>query len=626
MRGESHMLKWILSQEKRITWIVAALIVLGLLLRFTQQQPYGDIALIVATFIAVAPIAIKAFQALRYKTFSIELLVTIAVIGALYIGEYIESSVVTFLFLFGSYLEARTLDKTRSSIRELTDMAPQEANLMMPDGSRQVVSVDDISVGDRLVILPGGKVPVDGIVISGSASINEASVTGESTPVDKEVDDYVYSGTIADDGYLEIIAEKVGDDTTFAKIIELVEEAQDSKSKTERFLDRFAQYYTPLVAALSLLVYAVTKDLHLSITFLVIACPGALVIGAPVSNVAGIGNGAKNGVLIKGGEVIENLSKVNTLVFDKTGTLTKGKPEVTEIKQFTELDRNLLYGLIGRAEMISEHHLGKTIVNYVKNQDINLNQYQLEAGEAIKGKGVTATIEGHKLILGNRALLQDGGMIIPDEIEDYAVQRERAGNTAIFVTVNDEIAAIVSIADQIRDEAKQALAKLREQGIERIIMLTGDNRHTAEAVANELGLDEFHAELLPEDKVTHVKRLKAQGAIIGMTGDGVNDAPAIATADVGVAMGISGTDVSMETADVVLMADRLDQYAHAYSLAKSTMANMKQNIFIALAVVVFLLAGVMIGFINLASGMFVHEGSVLAVILNAMRLIKFRTR
>ena len=618
------MTKWILAQEKRITWIAGILIVLGLALRFNSQAELGNWALIIATIIATAPISIKAFQALRYKTFSIELLVTIAVIGALFIQEYIESSVVTFLFLFGSYLEARTLEKTRSSIRDLMDMAPQEATQLLPDGTRRVVSIDDIQVGDHLVVFPGAKVPVDGKVVKGQANINEASITGESVPVTKEVNDQVFSGTIADDGYIEIIAEKIGDDTTFAKIIELVEEAQDSKSKAEKFLDRFSQYYTPAVAALSVLVYLITQDLHLAITFLVIACPGALVIGAPVSNVAGIGNGAKNGVLVKGGEIMDKFSKVDTLIFDKTGTLTKGRPEVTEVKAFTNIEQDRLLKLIGKAETISEHHLGQTIVKYVEAQGHDLHTVELSASEAIKGKGVTATVEGHAMILGNRALLKENGITISEEIEQYAVTRERLGNTAIFVTLDTQLIAIASIADQVRDGAKEALANLRSNGIKRIVMLTGDNRHTAEAVATELGLDEFHAELLPEDKVSHVKRLKAQGATIAMTGDGVNDAPAIATADVGVAMGISGTDISMETADVILMADRLDQYAHAYALSKATVGNMKQNIALALAVVAFLLAGVLFGFINLASGMFVHEGSVLAVILNAMRLIKFK--
>jgi ATPase, P-type (transporting), HAD superfamily, subfamily IC len=299
------------------------------------------------------------------RAFSIELLVTIAVIGALYIREYTESSVVTFLFLFGAYLEARTLEKTRSSLRALIDMAPQEA-VVFREGKNITVPVEEVKTGDRVIIRPGGKVPVDGSIVYGKALINEAAITGESIPASKTVNDTVFSGTIVDNGYIEIIAEKVGEDTTFAKIIELVEEAQESKSKTEKFLDKFSNIYTPAVVLLSIFVYAVTRNLHLSITFLVVACPGALVIGAPVSNVAGIGNGAKNGVLIKGGEVMDTLAKMDVVVFDKTGTLTKGKPEVTDIKIFNDQDVNEVLKLVAWAETISEHHLGQTIIKEAK--------------------------------------------------------------------------------------------------------------------------------------------------------------------------------------------------------------------------------------------------------------------
>src|SRR5699024_8162438 len=290
------------------------------------------------------------------------LLVTIAVIGALFIGEYVESAVVTFLFLFGAYLEARTLEKTRSSLKELIDMAPQEAMVIRDDGETESIPVEDVVEGDRIMIRSGGKIPVDGSIISGQASLNEAAVTGESIPVSKKLDDPVFSGTIVDNGYIEMVAEKVGDDTTFAKIIELVEEAQEMKSKTQTFLDKFANVYTPAIIVLSVLVYLFTRDLHLAITFLVVACPGALVIGAPVSIVAGIGNGAKKGVLVKGGEVMDNLSKVDTLVFDKTGTLTKGKPEVTDIQTYNKYHEDVLLKLVAEAETISEHHLGQTIV------------------------------------------------------------------------------------------------------------------------------------------------------------------------------------------------------------------------------------------------------------------------
>lgn len=598
---------------------------LGFVIKFMQFTKWSNVFLIVATVITVIPIALKAWQAIRLRTFSIELLVTIAVIGALYIREYVESSVVTFLFLFGAYLENRTLQKTRSSLKKLIDMAPQEAIILHEDGTRKNIGVDDVKVGDRIVVLPGGKIPVDGVIVNGRASINEAAITGESVPVNKSNDDQVFSGSILDTGYIELIAEKVGYDTTFAKIIELVEEAQDSKSKTERFLDRFSNYYTPAVTLLSILVYIITRDLHLAITFLVIACPGALVIGAPVSNVAGIGNGAKNGVLIKGGEIMEKFAKVNTLVFDKTGTLTKGKPEVTDLYALGSMTATEILGLVAKAETISEHHLGQTIIKDAINKGVDFNNFLLTDSEAIKGQGIIATVDKQKIVAGNRKLMDAQGIVVDTSAVQYAVSREMAANTAIFIAINGQLQAIISIADQIRDDAREALAAMRANGVKRMIMLTGDNRHTAAAVSKQLGIDEFYAELLPNEKVHYVKKFKEEGAIVAMAGDGVNDAPAIATANIGIAMGEGGTDISMETADVVLMADKLSQYAHAYALSKRTMSNMRQNIAIALAVVVILLVGVLGGQVHLASGMFIHEGSVLVVILNAMRLIKFRT-
>lgn len=616
------MIKLINRYKNQITAVSGILIVLGFILGFLGYQNIKSIALIVATVIASVPIVINAFQALRMRTFSIELLVTIAVVGALYIKEYTESSVVTFLFLFGSYLEARTLEKTRSSLKKLIDMAPQEA-VVLRQGKNITIPVEGVEVGDRVIIRPGGKIPVDGSIVHGKASIKEAAITGESVPVSKTVNDKVFSGTIVDNGYIEIIAEKVGEDTTFSKIIELVEEAQETKSKAERFLDKFSNIYTPAIVLLSVIVYAITKNLHLSITFLVVACPGALVIGAPVSNVAGIGNGARNGVLIKGGEVMDILSKVDAMVFDKTGTLTKGKPEVTDIKTFNNWDVNQVLKLVAEAETISEHHLGQTIIKEAKNRGIDLTEQSIE-GEVIKGNGICAKFDGHELIVGNRKLMKSKDIEISRDVDEYAVNREKAGNTAVFAAIDGRIAAIFSIADQIRSDAFEALVELRKNGINKIVMLTGDNRHTAEKVANELGIDEFYAELLPEDKVEFIKKLKSEGHTVAMAGDGINDAPAIATADIGLAMGESGTDVSMETADVVLMADKLSQLSHAYALAKATTRNVKQNTLLAVAVVFALLAGVLTRNIHLASGMFIHESSILMVIFNAMRLIGFK--
>jgi Cd2+/Zn2+-exporting ATPase len=616
------MIKKINSHKNHITAVSGILIVLGYIVKLAGMGSIRDVLLIIASILAGIPIAIKAWQALRMRAFSIELLVTIAVIGALYLREYTESSVVTFLFLFGAYLEARTLEKTRSSLKSLIEMAPQEATVLK-DNKEVNVPVDEIEVGDRIIVRSGGKIAVDGTIISGKATINEAAITGESVPASKKENDRVFSGTIVDNGFIEMIAEKVGDDTTFAKIIELVEEAQEAKSKAQRFLDKFANIYTPAIVIMSIAVFLITRDLHLSITFLVISCPGALVIGAPVSNVAGIGNGAKNGVLIKGGDVMDRFSKVDTLVFDKTGTLTKGKPEVTDIRVFNNIEENELLKLVAEAETISEHHLGQTIVKEAYLRKIDLKN-EPENVRIIKGNGIIALVEGKVLVVGNRKLMDLENITVIHEISEYAIEREKKGNTAIFAAVDGKIAGIFSIADQIRDDAKASLSQMRRNGIKKIIMLTGDNRHTAELVANVLELDEFYAELLPQNKVEYVKRLKDEGRMVAMAGDGINDAPAIATADIGLAMGEGGTDVSMETADVVLMADKLSQFSHAYSLAKATMRNMKQNIFIAVAVVFILLGGVLMGSVHLASGMFIHEASILVVILNAMRLIKFK--
>lgn len=617
------MLQYINKNKNQITAVSGILIVIGFIFGLVGYGNIKEPALLAATIIAGVPIAVRAFQALRMRAFSIELLVTTAVIGALYIREYTESSIVTFLFLFGAFLEARTLEKTRSSLKALTKMAPQEATVIR-ERQNITVPVEEVVKGDRVIIRSGEKVPVDGKIISGKAHLNEAAVTGESAPASKKVDDRVFSGTIVDNGYIEIIAEKVGKDTTFAKIIELVEEAQESKSKTEKFLDKFANIYTPAIVGLSIIVLAVTRDLHLAITFLVVACPGALVIGAPVSTVAGIGNGARNGVLLKGGEVMDKLSKVDTIVFDKTGTLTKGKPEVTEIKTFNNYDPNELLRLVAIGETISEHHLGRTIVKEAQARNLNLESGPVN-GEVIKGNGIRANVNGHTLAVGNRKLMEAEGISLPAEVSDYAVDREKAGNTGIFAAVDGKVGGVFSIADQIREDATGALAEMRRNGIKKMLMLTGDNKHTAQVVADKLGLDEFHAELLPQDKVEFVKKLKAEGRVVAMAGDGINDAPAIAVADIGLAMGEGGTDVSMETADVVLMADRLMQFSHAYSLAKATVRNVKQNTLFAVATVFILLAGVLSGNVHLASGMFIHEASILIVIVNAMRLIRFKS-
>lgn len=610
------------KQVNRIMYAAGILLLAALITYlFNWSELVLDSLLIIASIVAGAPTFIKAWKATRLKMFSIDLLVSIAVIGALIIGEYTESAAVTFLFLFGAFLEGRSLEKARSSIKSLMDMAPLKATVLR-EGNHSEIKAEEVVADDVVIVQTGEKIPIDGRVISGRAEVNEAAITGESVPVSKEVDDQVFSGSILDSGYMEVLAEQVGEDTTFSKIIELVEEAQEGKAKTQRFLEKFARIYTPGIMVLSVVVWAMTQDIHLSLTFLVIACPGALVISAPVSIVAGIGNGARNGILVKGGEVMEKLAKLNAVVFDKTGTLTKGKPEVTAIKGFG-INKNDLLLMTAEAEIVSEHHLGRAIVKEAKKMGLKLLNKPSEV-TVLKGRGIEVELNGNSLYIGNRKGLFQNKIAVDEEMESHATEQEKRGNTAVFIAKNKEVIGIISIADKIRDKAKGTIQQLKSDGVEHLVMLTGDNEHTANTVGNQLGMDRIYAELLPENKSEKVKACIGKDINLAMLGDGVNDAPAIAAADVGIAMGGAGTDVALETADVVLMADKINKLTHALKLSKATVRNMKQNMFFAVGTVALLLVGVLTKNINLASGMFIHELSVLLVILNAMRLVRFK--
>lgn len=611
------------KHTNQITLVTGILIVLGMLSKYLLQFTLGyQVILAVASIIAVIPIAVRAWSALRNKVFSIELLVSIAVIGAFIIGEFNESAIVTFLFLFGSYLESKTLQKTRTAIKGLTDMSPTTATLVTDDGTEEV-DVDDVDEGDVVLVKTGSQVPVDGIVVEGNGYLNEASITGEARQINKQLDDSVYSGTMVENGYLKIKATQVGDDTTFAKIIELVEEAQDTKSKAEKFIDRFAQYYTPAVLVLAVLVFAFSRDFRLAITVLVLGCPGALVIGAPVSNVAGIGNGAKRGILIKGGEVVDTFAKVDTLVFDKTGTLTEGNTAVTTMHTYTNNADNQL-ALAAAIEGVSDHPLGQAIVSYADQQSAGVSPV-LDDTETVKGQGICAQVGQQEVVIGNQKMLTAHNIKLnPTQLKDLN-GLQAGGQSTVIMAVDGQVQLIFGIADTIRPGVKDSLAALKAQGIKKLVMLTGDNELTAQAVANELNLDEVHANLLPEEKVEYVKKLKAAGNTVAFIGDGINDSPSIANADIGIAMG-SGTDVAIDTSDVVLMQSSFPALVHAHGLAKKTVSNTRENIFIAIATVAFLLIGLIFGYIYMASGMFVHEASILVVIFNAMRLINFQTK
>lgn len=578
-------------------------------------------ALIIASILGLAPIAIQAYQALRVKVVSIDVLVTIAVAGAFIIQNYEESAIVTFLFLFGAYLEMRTLNKTRSAIKELTQMAPESALKQMENGEFEEVEVDDIDIEDILLVKTGAKVPVDGRVLSGEGYINEASITGESLPQDKEKGSKVFAGTILENGTIQIIADRVGEDTTFGKIIELVEEAQDSKSEAERFIDRFSKYYTPAVLLLSFIVWLFSRDIELAITILVLGCPGALVIGVPVSNVSGIGNGARHGILLKGSEVIHDFSRVDTMIFDKTGTLTLGNPSVSQTKYYTDNSTEAL-GYLASVERESDHPLARAVLDEIGEITFST----VEKTEVIKGKGVIATINGYRIAVGNEALMEMEGIELAKEIKDDIDRLQREGNSLVITSINGEVQVMMGIRDQIRPGVKENLKKLKALGVKNLIMLSGDNQGTVDVVSQELGLTKAHGNMLPEDKAQYVKKIKEQGRIVAFVGDGINDSPSLALADVGIAMG-SGTDVAIETSDLVLMNSDFNRLAHALGLTKATARNMVQNIVIAVGVVFILLSAVFFSqWMNMSIGMLVHEGSILVVILNGMRLLRYRLK
>ncbi|MGC0252213.1 heavy metal translocating P-type ATPase [Pseudactinotalea sp. Z1748] len=581
----------------------------------------GDLLMVAAAVVAGVPIAIKAVRALMVKNISIDLLVSIAATGAVIIGEYWEAAAVTFLFAIGHALEARTMNKTRSALAELVAVAPDVA-VVMRDGQQVEIGAHEVIEGEIVLVKNGAKVPVDGEVIAGNGALDEASITGESIPAEKAQGDQVFAGTISRGGFLQVRATGVGADTTLARIIHRVEEAQDAKARTAAFMDRFSTYYTPAIMVLALAVGLLTGNVVLALTLLVIACPGALVISIPVTIVAGIGRGARDGVLIKGGEYLENSAKIDAVALDKTGTLTEGRPELTDVVVLDPSStREEVLTWAARAEAGSEHPLARPVLEAAAAEGLSTPGLP-EHTEPVPGKGITATTQGSQVLIGNAALLQQYQVVDTVGAAEAAEGLAAKGRTPMIVAVDDAVLGVVAVADTVRAEAAQMVADLHAAGVQKVVMLTGDAPLVARAIGRATGIDEVRAGLLPEQKLEAVADLQRQGYTVAMVGDGVNDAPALATADIGVAMGAAGTGVAIETADIALMGDRLERLPEAIGLAKRTVRIMRQNIVIALATVAALMAGVFAGGVTMAIGMLVHEASVLVVIVNAMRLLR----
>lgn len=564
-----------------------------------------DWLMLAAAAVAGYKIAISAFNALKVRSISIDLLVVVAAVGAIIIDNYWEAAAVTFLFSLGKTLEAATLAKTRKALSDLVDQAPETATVLNEDGTTQTVELWELAARDPqdviVVVKNGEQVPVDGRVIAGHGGVDEASITGESIPAEKLDGDEVYAGTWLRSGLLRVQATAIGADSTLAKIIHRVEDAQDDKARTQTFLEKFSTYYTPSVMIAAVLAALLTRDIELALTLLVIGCPGALVISIPVSIVAGIGRSARDGVLIKGGEHLEQAARVDVVVVDKTGTVTHGKPVLTDVDILDPaFDREDILYLAASAESGSQHPLASAIIDaaadYTPVTDI----------DTITGQGIRARVDAHVVTVGTAELVGAG---------------ELAETNGMYVGVDGKPVARLEVVDTIREDARVGIAKLHDAGI-KVVMATGDAQDVAEDIGGQLGIDEIHARQLPEDKLNLVADLQRRGHTVAMLGDGVNDTPALAQADIGVAMGAAGSPAAIETADIALMADRLTRLPHALRLARRTVRTMRVNIAIALITVSLLLAGVLLGGVTMAIGMLVHEASVLLVIGIAMLLLR----
>jgi Cd2+/Zn2+-exporting ATPase len=607
------------------TWFVPAASAVALLPAVVAEyvlgaRSVGAALMLVATLIAGVPIAVRAVRGLRARTIGIELLVAVAATGAVVIGEWWEAAAVTFLFALGHALELATLGRTRRALAELLELAPTTA-VVVRDGKQVEVPAGDVLVGETVLVKNGAKVPVDGLVVEGRTVLDESSITGESMPVDKVEGDLVHAGTVSRGGFAHVRATGVGADTTLARVIHRVEEAQEAKVPAQRLIERFSRWYTPGVMLLALVAGLLSGNVVLALTLLVIGCPGALVIAMPVSVVAGVGRAARLGVLVKGGEGLELTARVSAVALDKTGTLTSGRPRLTDVRPVAGLTDDELLKWAASAEAGSEHPLARAVLEAAR--DIGLKEPQVpDMVVSHPGGGVEVRVARRWVLVGTIDLLESRGVVVPEQVRSDVADLAEHGRTPMVVALDDKALGVVAAADEIRADAAAMVRGLHAAGVRTVVMLTGDDARVARAVGQATGVDDVRAGLLPEDKLLAVHELQRQGHVVAMVGDGVNDAPALAAADVGVAMGAAGSDVAIETADLALLGDDLFRLPQSLHLARRTVRTMRQNVVVALVTVAALLAGVLVGGVTMAIGMVVHQVSVLAVIANGMRLLR----
>ncbi len=617
-------LNWWQTAKGRLVIASGALLVLATILSFALPQ-YASVVFSAAALLALIPMARKAaLSTWAGQPFTIETLVTIAVFGAIIIDESAEAAVVVFLFSIGEMLEMLAAAKARKSVQALADLVPKSAFLVV-DGATREVSADTLAIGDIIEVRPGGRIPADGIISRGSSAIDEASVTGESIPKNKGVGDGVFAGSINAEGVIRIRVEKAAENNMISRILQMVEEAQASKSPTARFIDRFSTYYTPAVILVSAMI-AVIPPLYMggdwgewsykALAILLIGCPCALVLSTPAAITSGISSGARHGLLMKGGAILEAIGKAKQIAFDKTGTLTRGKPMVTDIEVFSGKE-DMMLQLAGAVEAGSSHPLALAIVDEIKNRGIKIPD--ATDSQALSGRGVRATVKSKVITIASPRFAAE--MTELTQKQNEIIQTlENEGKTIAVVLAGEKVLGLFALRDELRKGAVAAMKSLKELGIS-AVMLTGDNARTGAALAKQLGI-EVKAELLPEDKLVAIAELKKNGSV-AMVGDGINDAPALATADVGIAMG-GGTDVALETADAALLHERVSDVPELVKLSRATMANIHQNITIALGLKAVFLVTTLLGITSLWMAILADTGATVLVTINALRLLAYK--
>jgi len=588
---------------------------------------FAVLSVVIGIIIGGAPIAQKGIMEARNLKPGMNALMTMAIIGAMAIGEWMEAGVVVFLFALAQLLETKSMNKARRSINALIDNSPKNARVLK-NGNYSNRPVQEVAIGDFIAIKPGENIPMDGIVIKGKSHVDQSAITGESKAVRKTINDRVYAGTLNKNGYIEVKVDRTYDQSTFSKIIHLVTEAQSKKAPKQAFIDKFAQYYTPVVIVLALILAAVPPLIlnqpfdvwfYRALVILVIACPCALVISTPVTIISGLTAAIRKGVLIKGGRFLENFNKLDVIAFDKTGTLTEGKPAVQRIVTFGENSEKDILNLAASLESKSEHPIAEAIVTYAKKNQFTAKE--VENFKSIEGKGIEGEISGEKYIIGNHKLFEERGWC-DEKVHDELNSIEDDRHTAALIGNSKEVVGILSINDSLRKSAIDMIQTLKNNDIKETILITGDNRRTAEMAARAVGIDSYYADLLPEDKVTVIEDLKQKYNQVAMVGDGVNDAPSLAAADIGIAMGTGGSDAALETADIVLVSDDLESISYLKNLSRLTLRIIKQNIIFALGLKFIFLMLAIPGLATLWMAVFADMGASLLVIFNGLRILK----